>query len=362
MAESQIGTITRGTEYRLFDAGAVGLAAFICCPLGGAILAAVNYFRLGKTGKGVLAVTLGLLATALNILIKLNWKTASGSLDRLEYDAFEIIFLICTWMFTWQIAKEEQGQAIKEHIARGGQIGSKETAFFVGLAAVVALVVVAGAAVYGYRYRKIVFIGTKDQVIYSGIATNADATALGNVLKSSEYFQDRGVSVLLDKGIGSTTISFGVQDGVWNQAGILSSFEELAREVAPAVGGFPIQVHLVDSSGNVEATSMVGEVSFGGSNAVCYEGSATKSEAQALGRQLESMGFFRGNGANVLLAKHEDGTMLGFVVMGNAWNNPTHLGSFETIVREVAPTVGGLPITLRLMDTQLQVKKDELIQ
>jgi hypothetical protein len=362
MAESPLGTITRGPEYRLFDAGAVGLAAFICCPLGGAILMAVNYVRLGKTSKGVLAVTLGLLGTAVNILIKLNWKTSSGSLERLEYDAFEIIFLICTWMFTWQIAKEEQGRAIKEHIARGGQLGSKETAFFIGLATVVALVVVSGAAVYGFQYRKIVVIGTKDQVIYSGIATNADATALGNVLKSSEYFQDRGVSVLLDKGIGSTTISFGVQDGIWNQAGMLSSFEELAREVAPAVGGFPIQVHLVDSSGNVEATSMVGEVSFGGSNAVYYEGSATKREAQALGRQLESMGFFRGNGANVFLTRHDDDTTLGFVVVGDAWNNRTKLSSFETIVRAVAPTVGGLPINMRLVDTQLQVKKDELIQ
>ena len=159
--------ITRGPEYRLFDAGAVGLAAFICCPLAGAILMAVNYVRMGKTGKGIFAVTLGLLATALNILIKLNWKTPSGSLSRLEYDAFEIIFLICTWMFTWQIAKEEQGKAVKEHIARGGELGSRETAFFVGLATVVALVVVGGGAVYGFQYRKIVVIGNRNQVIYS---------------------------------------------------------------------------------------------------------------------------------------------------------------------------------------------------
>jgi hypothetical protein len=353
---------TRGPEYRLFDSGAVGLAAFICCPLGGAILMAVNYVRLGKTGKGALAFILGLLATALNILIKLSWKTSSGSLERLEYDAFEIIFLFCTWMFTWQTAKEEQGKALKEHIARGGQLGSRETAFFVGLATVVALVVVGGAAVYGFQHRKIIVIGTRDQVIYSGLATKSDATALGNVLKSSEYFQDRGASVLLDKGIGSTTVSFAVQDGVWNQAGILSSFEELGREAAPAVGGLPIHIQLVDTKGDVEARSMVGELSFGGANAIYYEGSATKTEAQALGGQLESMGFFRGHGANVFLTRHEDGTALGFVVVGDAWNDPAKASSFETIVREVAPSVGGLPINMRLVDTQLQVKKEELIE
>jgi hypothetical protein len=143
---------------------------------------------------------------------------------------------------------------------------------------------------------------------------------------------------------------------------MLSSFEELAREVAPAVGGLPIQVQLIDTSGNVEATSTVGEVGFGGSNGIYYEGSATKDEARALGQRLESMGFFRGNGANLFLSRHDDGTTLAFVVVGEAWNNPTKVSSLESIVREVAPTVGGLPINMRLVDTQLQVKKDELIQ
>jgi hypothetical protein len=99
-------------------------------------------------------------------------------------------------------------------------------------------------------------------------------------------------SVLLHKGIGSTTISFGVQDGVWNQAGMLSSFEELAREVAPEVGGFPIEVQLVDSSGNVEETSRVGEVTFDGGDGVYYFGLATKAQARALGRHFQSKGFF----------------------------------------------------------------------
>jgi hypothetical protein len=218
------------------------------------------------------------------------------------------------------------------------------------------------SVLYVDQDRRILVGGIKDQVIYSGLATKAEATALGNVLKSDEYFSDRGSSVLLNKGIGSTTISFAVQNGIWNQEGMLSSFEELAREVAPTVGGLPIQVHLIDTSGNVQATSTVGEVWFGGSNAIYYEGSATKDEAQALGQRLESMGFFRGNGANLFLTRHDDGTTVAFVVVGEAWNNPTKVSSLEAVVREVAPTVGGLPINMRLVDTQLQVKKDELIQ
>jgi len=206
----------------LFDAGAVGLAAFIASPVAGTILMAVNYVRLGKTGRGVLAVTLGMIATTLPVLIRWNWNTLSG---RLSSFAFLTAFIICTW----QIAKQEQSDAVEEHIARGGQLVSRGTAFLVGIATLAALVIVSGTVVYVYQYRKIVVIGTKDQVIYSGLATKANAMALSKALESNRYFQDRGVSVLLNKGIGSTTISFGVQDGVWNQARMLSLFEELAR-------------------------------------------------------------------------------------------------------------------------------------
>ena len=64
----------------------------------------------------------------------------------------------------------------------------------------------------------------------------------------------------------------------------------------------------------------------------------------------------------MFLTKDDDGTTLAFVVVGEAWNDPTKVNSLEAIVREVAPTVGGLPVNMRLVDTQLQVKKDELIQ
>ncbi len=218
-----------------------------------------------------------------------------------------------------------------------------------------------GAVIYGYQYRKIVVIGMKDQVVYSGLATKTDAMALGNFLKGNEYFRDSGSTVLIKKEIGGRTISFAVRDGVWDQAGMLSSFEELAREVAPEVGGLPIQVQLVDSKGNVEETSTVGEVRFSGGDGVFYKGSATKAEAQALGRRFESMGFFRGKGANVFLIRHDDdGTTLAFVIVREA--NPSRVSSFEHIVRDVAPVVGGLPVHMHLVNTQLQLERDELIQ
>jgi hypothetical protein len=111
----------------------------------------------------------------------------------------------------------------------------------------------------------------------------------------------------------------------------------------------------------VEETSTVGEVSFDGGDGVYYEGSATKAQAEALGRWFESKGFFRGKGAQVLLTRHDDGTTLAFVVADGVWNNPSKVSNFEAIVRDVAPLVGSLPIDMHLVNTQLELERVEVI-
>lgn len=211
-------------------------------------------------------------------------------------------------------------------------------------------------------YHKSVTIGTKDQVIYSGTATKDQATALGNALKTDGYFQDRGVTVKLDMGSSGTTISFVVQDGVWNQVGTLESFEEIVREVASSVGGFPIKLDLDNDHMDVEKTSTVGEVTFDGGDAVYYMGDSTQAQAQALGQQFKTISFFKGNGGNVFLSKHDGNTTLAFVVADGSWNDAALVSDFETITRSVAPTIGGLPIDMRMENTKLQVEKDEVLK
>jgi hypothetical protein len=62
----------------------------------------------------------------------------------------------------------------------------------------------------------------------------------------------------------------------------------------------------------------------------------------------------------VFLTK-DGGTTITFIVSDGTWNNPTMVTDFETIVRSVAPSVGGLPIDLRLDNTTLTVEKDEMV-
>jgi len=345
--------------YRLYDVGAVFLAAFLGSPLAGTVLIASNYRKLGQGGNGILALVLGAVASAGLMLLGLK-STQSPAIA-------SIVLFVCTGL----AARELQGNAIKTHVAWGGQLFSKWRA--VGVAIVTSLLLGCGVVAYLYytgqwqnfasQYglaQNTVTIGTKDQVVYSGTATKNDAMALGNALKTEGYFQDRGVAVLLSKGTGGTVIGFVVQDGYWNNAGVMAQFEEVVRGVASSVGGLPVQVQLLNSTKTVEKSGTVGEVDLGSGDAVIYEGTATQAEAQALGQQFKSIGFFQGKGANVFLTK-DGGTTLAFVVSDGTWNDPTAVSDFETIVRDVASTVGGLPIDMHLVNTTLVVEKDEIV-
>jgi len=205
-----------------------------------------------------------------------------------------------------------------------------------------------------------VTIGTKDQVVYSGLATQDQATALGNALKSEGYFQDLGVTVLLNKQTSGTTISFVVKDNAWNQPGTMATFDEIVREVASSVGGLPVQVQLDNSAETVEKSSIVGSANFG-KDTVVYEGVATQAAAQALGEKLQSDGYFTGRGVDVILSKHPNGTTIAFILANGVWNNPDTVTGYENLVRDVAPTVGGLPIKMLLLSNTLQKEKDETI-
>jgi hypothetical protein len=61
------------------------------------------------------------------------------------------------------------------------------------------------------------------------------------------------------------------------------------------------------------------------------------------------------------VAKGRDGAIISFVVKDGTWNNPAMVAVFEKIARQQAPAVGGLPITLRLVNTSLAVEKSELL-
>jgi hypothetical protein len=335
--------------YTLFDANAVALATFLGTPVAGATLMLVNDKRLGRAGRGILTLILTVAVTAL--VVFLGWNIPRGGSS-----IFAVLMIVGMRLLSGKL----QGAAMAEHLQRGGRLGSQWAAAGVGLVFLAVFVGVVFAVVSANQGTK-VLVGTKDEVYYSGTATAADATALGNALKGDGYFTDRGVTVALDKEASGPIVSFVIKEGAWEQPDTVATFDEIGRQVAPLVGGFPIKVRLQNKEREVKNESTVGKLSLGNDH-IYYLGSATEAQAQALGNALKTAGFFEGKGVDVFLAKQSDGTALSFVVGDGAWDDASMVTDFEKITRDAAPAVGGLPIRMRLENTSLEVKKDEVLK
>jgi hypothetical protein len=204
-----------------------------------------------------------------------------------------------------------------------------------------------------------VLIGTKDEVRYKGTATEQEAKALGEALKAEGVFTDRGVTVVLSKGSDATVISFVVKEGLWDDFTYVSGLEQVTRAVAPSVGGLPVKLRLVTAELDTKKELVVhAPMMFGSKDTVAYSDAATMEEAKALGQALQSAGYFQDRGANVLLSKGKDGTTISFVVKDGIWDDESNVAGFQTMVRGIAPAVGGLPIKVRLVNTTLEKKKE----
>jgi len=351
--EYQIAPPAPAPAFTLFDANSVALATFFGTPVAGATLMLVNDRRLGRPGRGLITLLLTFVVTGLLVLA--TWSIPPGA---------SLVISIVMIVGMKFVANFLQGDAVKNHLRQGGQPGSKWSAFWVGMAYFVvilaAIVIAVVIPTYMSHSGPKIVVGTKDEVYYSGSATQSDAQALGNALKADGYLSDKGVTVLLDKGASGTVVSFEVKEGAWDQPDMVSSFDEIGREIAPSIGGFPIQLHLMNKTREVKKESTVGELSVGNDH-IYFLGDATESQAQALGEALKSAGFFIGKGSDVFLTKQTDGTTLAFVVGDGVWNDAAMVASFERIARAAAPAVGGLPLKLRLESTTLEVKKDETL-
>lgn len=233
-------------NYKLFDANAVGLATFFGTPIAGCLLMALNYHRLGQMGRAVMTLLVGTLVTGLVLLV--TWNLPSGA---------NVPIAIALLVVTRLSADKLQGRAVKEHVARGGQLASRWSAFWVSLIFLAIFFGIVLVIVYQGEQRTGVMIGTKDEVFYSGSATSAEAQALGNALKEIGYFKDRGANVMVDKGKDGTVVSFVVADGTWDKPDMVAAFEKIARGEAQTVGGLPITLRLVNTEMDVEKSEVL---------------------------------------------------------------------------------------------------------
>jgi hypothetical protein len=198
-------------------------------------------------------------------------------------------------------------------------------------------------------------IGTKDEVYYSHTATREDAAELGRALQKVGYFRDQGAAVLFSRNKGGSVLSFVLQDGIWNNTAAVASFEEIGRRIAPAAGGFPLELRLVDTGWTVQKTVQLGKIRVGAHDEIYYFGSASESDAEALGSALRDADYLKDRGVTVSLSK-DVVTSLSFVVSPGVWLQPEAVARFQELARRIAPSIGGLPLQLRLLSPDMEIQ------
>jgi serine/threonine protein kinase len=334
--------------YRLFDTASVTLATFLGSPFAGTVLMAHNYRRLGKRGHAIAALAAGLAATV-----------GSGLLTNVLPPAVVFVLGIVMLVILSVVARQIQGPAVAEHVRQGSRRGSRWAAAGIGLAVLAAYLGVIYAIPLLKSDPKIV-VGTNDEVYYTGSATKENAEALGGALKTTGYFADRHESVALSKGADGTTVTFITKEAVWERPEAIDTLEEVGREIAPSIGGFPLRLRLANAARQTQKELVVGRVIVGTNDEMYYLGAATESDARAIGQALRTIGYFRDLHWTAMVSKGNGATRLSFIVGEGNWT-PTHLAAFEELVRRIAPSAGGLPIDLRLLDQHTELKNQTMV-
>jgi hypothetical protein len=240
-----------------------------------------------------------------------------------------------------------------------------------------------------------VVAGNKDQLVYSGTATKEDSEKVAQMLVKVGLFRNPQLIMLFDKVSGSASLSMPLKgdetlsptfdnfsstlvDGKtvvthsiqrrpplpWADPAFLAGVKFIGPELASAAGGLPFSIRLLNSKGelksevNIETT----EVAIGPRDRVSYSGQATPEDAAALGKALEACGFFKGLGSLVFLKNDRVGPEISFYMSDGSWNDPRAVAYLREISRKIAPSVGGPPLKIHLIDSGRQTRKELEIQ
>ena len=359
-AESRIPVATgEGHEfsnvYPLYSVAAITFAAFMGAPIGASWLMAINYRRTGQPDKASTSLLAGLGATILAFVI-----------GYLVPQTMALPLGIGVLFGTRGVAQSLQGPLLDKHLREGGAFESNWKVFGIGLV----FLVVYCAAIFGVGYgvdyvaaiNSRITLGAQCQVYYKDGASRQDAEALGKALQQIGFETDRPSGVRLSKKDGKTAVAFVVKEGFWDKAGTADSFEEIGREIAPSIGGFPLTVRLVNSHWETKKEMTVGKVSTASHLELYYYGTATESEANSLAKALEAEGMGADHRVSVFLTKGGDETAITFIVRDGLWDDPAQVANYQEFLRKIAPSVGGLPVTLRLANSATEVKTESRVR
>jgi membrane associated rhomboid family serine protease len=140
---------------------------------------------------------------------------------------------------------------------------------------------------------------------------------------------------------------------------------ELKRNLAVALIGLALFV-LVGlslrrgdaSQAEIYTAAMTGkDLTFGNNSHLIYSGSITDADAKRVVQSLSILRSGNAQGATVLYTRNQAGSVVSMVVKDGAWQNLKIMPGFELLGRFISISTG-TPLKFRLVDKQLQIKKE----
>jgi hypothetical protein len=230
--------------YKLFSPGTIGLVAFLAGPAGAFILLTLNYRRLGKRKAAWATIAVGLLTMA----------ALTASLMALPESFPGFLIGLPLFLILWIAAKTLQGNVYDAHLRQGGEPASGwAAAGFAVLGIVLYLGMFFGIFLTYELYvdgglgPKIDY-GNGEEVYYTKGATEADARALGTLLRQAGYFDGKGPkSVRVARDGNRVVISLVVSKRALTNLQVQQEFRAIGQQASQKVfGGRQVTVELCD--------------------------------------------------------------------------------------------------------------------
>lgn len=214
----------------------------------------------------------------------------------------------------------------------------------------------AGASLMALNYRRLGQSNKAVVALLAGLIVTSLAILLGSAMPGAASAPIGLILLIATRKAAESAQGSAVQQRVQQGARIASRWTALLIGVA-----FLAVVFGVVYFANLVPTLRETKVSVGANDEVFYSGSATKEQALALADSLKHSGFLTDRGVSVFLDESPSAKTLSFVVKEGSWDQPALVSSFEETAREAAPSIGGLPVHVRLMDKYRDVKAEMVV-
>jgi hypothetical protein len=183
-APGEWGEIVR-PPYKLWSPGLIGLVAFLGGPVGPLLMMAINYDRMGKRAAAWTTAMCFVLTAGVIIVLANTLPDNTPSAVVISVSSFIAIYIA---------ARRLQGEPYEAHMRAGGPTASGWSAAGMGVLGIALFLGAFVAAAFAFDlggFGTRVDFGGGQEIYYARGATEADARALGQVLRQAGFFDGR---------------------------------------------------------------------------------------------------------------------------------------------------------------------------